>query len=491
MSEVEADKFYPFDINHPPRGWTVSYIKDVVGEIRPGFASGKHNSIGHGIPHIRPMNIDRQGRLNLSEVKSVSEDNSLRLRRGDVLFNNTNSPALIGKTTAILRDDELAFSNHMTRLRLRNGHDPRFIAHQLHYLWSRGYFRHRCVNHVNQASISKTALANTVPLLLAPQDQQQRIVAKIEELFSDLDAGVAALERVQANLQRYRASVLKAAVEGRLTQQWRAEHPDVEPADELLQRILTQRKNNWQAAIQKKDNRNKWINGAMPTKGKYSDPNLNLPDNLPTLPNSWTWTTLDALTYFTVDYRGKTPPTAEEGIPIISAANVHGGEVVANRPRKVSEDTFWRWTVRGMPEPGDLLVTTEAPVAEVALYPSDQTYVLTRRVFACQTAGVDNRFIMHALRSEVAQQYIHRCLRGTTVPRILKPDLLATPIPLPPLAEQHQIADQIEAEYTRNEVVKNMCERGIIRSANLRQSILKRAFEGNLLNAETKTAAAG
>ena len=367
----------------------------------------------------------------------------------------------------------------------KRGNSLRFCYYLLRHLQLASYDRSTAIPGLNRKDY------DAIEVGLPDVEQQQRIVAKIEELFSDLDAGVAALERVQANLQRYRASVLKAAVEGRLTQQWRAEYPDVEPADELLQRILTQRKNNWQAAIQKKDKRNQWVNGAMPTKGKYSDPNLNLPDNLPTLPNSWTWTTLDALTYFTVDYRGKTPPTAEEGIPIISAANVHGGEIVANRPRKVSEDTFWRWTVRGMPEPGDLLVTTEAPVAEVALYPSDQTYVLTRRVFACQTAGVDNRFIIHALRSEVAQQYIHRCLRGTTVPRILKPDLLATPIPLPPLSEQHQIADQIEAEYTRNEVVKNMCERGITQSANLRQSILKRAFEGNLLNAETKTAAAG
>jgi len=280
--------------------------------------------------------------------------------------------------------------------------------------------------------------------------------------------------------------VLKAAVEGRLTQQWRAEHPDAggasggEPADELLQRILRQRQDNWQAAIEAKNARNQRVNGAKPTKGKYSEPNLDLPNDLPALPQGWEWITLDALTHFTVDYRGKTPPTADEGIPIISAANVHDGQVVANRPRKVSEDTFWQWTVRGMPEPGDLLITTEAPVAEVALYPSDQTYMLTRRVFAGQTTGVDNRFIMHALRNEVAQQYIRRRLRGTTVPRILKPDLLATPIPLPPLTEQHQIADEIEAEATRADAIADACERGIHRSARLRQAILKRAFEGRL-----------
>ena len=61
---------------------------------------------------------------------------------------------------------------------------------------------------------------------VAPLPEQQRIVAKIEELFSDLDAGVAALERVRANLKRYRAAVLKAAVEGRLTADWRAQESE-------------------------------------------------------------------------------------------------------------------------------------------------------------------------------------------------------------------------------------------------------------------------
>jgi type I restriction enzyme S subunit len=69
------------------------------------------------------------------------------------------------------------------------------------------------------------------PLRLAPLAEQARIVAKIDELFSDLDAGVAALERVRATLKRYRASVLKAAVEGRLTEEWRRKNPPAETAD--------------------------------------------------------------------------------------------------------------------------------------------------------------------------------------------------------------------------------------------------------------------
>ena len=86
-----------------------------------------------------------------------------------------------------------------------------------------------------------------IRLPLAPLPEQHRIVAKLDELFSELDAGVAALERAQTKLKRYRASVLKAAVEGKLTEEWRRDQsaPD-ETGEELLQRILVERRKRWE-----------------------------------------------------------------------------------------------------------------------------------------------------------------------------------------------------------------------------------------------------
>src|SRR6516164_11072727 len=103
------------------------------------------------------MNIDRQGRLDLSVVKFVSPDSRFRVSPVDVLFNNTNSQELVRKTTSIPSDSEFAFSNHMTRLRPTPDMSSKFVAFRLHFLWMTGYFRHRCTHHVNQASIaSKT-----------------------------------------------------------------------------------------------------------------------------------------------------------------------------------------------------------------------------------------------------------------------------------------------------------------------------------------------
>ena len=76
----------------PPQGWSCSLVGNIIDSVQPGFASGDHNKEGSGIPHLRPMNIDRIGRLDTSVLKFVPNSNPLRLEVGDVLFNNTNSP---------------------------------------------------------------------------------------------------------------------------------------------------------------------------------------------------------------------------------------------------------------------------------------------------------------------------------------------------------------------------------------------------------------
>ena len=98
-----------------------------------------------------------------------------------------------------------------------------------------------------QPNISQGIL-RTISIPIAPRAQQERIVAEIEKQFSRLDEAVANLKRVKANLKRYKAAVLKAAVEGKLTEDWRKAHPDIEPAGELLKRILAERRAKWEQA---------------------------------------------------------------------------------------------------------------------------------------------------------------------------------------------------------------------------------------------------
>jgi type I restriction enzyme S subunit len=322
----------------------------------------------------------------------------------------------------------------------------------------------------------------SIPFPLAPLPEQQRIAAKIEELFCQLDAGVATLEKAAARLQRYSQSVLRAAVEGNLTTDWRHAHTDtLESASVLVDRILLARREAWlRAELGKLEAQGK---EASPAKvvSRYREPIAIESSGRPALPRGWVWTNLDALAYFTVDYRGKTPPEATRGIPVISAANVKDGRIVIEKPRFVSDDTYANWLKRGRPAGGDLIVTTEAPVGEVALYPYDGTYLLTRRVIAFQTLEVDNRYLLYAFRAEPTQQYLRLHSSGTTVPRILKPALLATPIPLPPLREQMRIVGEVEQRLSAADQLQHAICENRARSERLRQSILNRAFEGRLV----------
>ena len=115
----------------------------------------------------------------------------------------------------------------------------------------------------------------TLPVPLPPLNEQRRIVEKIEELFTKLDAGVRSLKQTQALLKSYRRSVLKAAVEGELSREWREAHQDeLEPASELLERILQERREKF-------------------TGKKYKEPASPDTSELPALPDGWAWTTVD------------------------------------------------------------------------------------------------------------------------------------------------------------------------------------------------------
>ena len=175
---------------------------------------------------------------------STKEKEKYLLHEGDIVFARTG--ATVGKSYLIRGNvPEAVFASYLIRVRLQRDIEPKYIAY---FFKSHSYWRQISERQagIGQPNVNGSKLAD-LQIPLAPKEDQKNIVAEIEKQFSRLDEAVTALKRIQANLKRYKAAVLKAAVEGKLTEQWRKEHPDVEPADQLLKHILAERRAKWEA----------------------------------------------------------------------------------------------------------------------------------------------------------------------------------------------------------------------------------------------------
>jgi type I restriction enzyme, S subunit len=166
--------------------------------------------------------------------------------------------------------------------------DVRFLCEQLNTV---DYQPH--VSGSTRLKLTSAAMKE-IPLVLAPAAEQDRIVAKLEELLSDLDAGVAELMAAQKKLAQYRQSLLKAAVEGALTADWRKRNPPQETGEQLLQRILAERRIQWEAKQSAKFQEQRRT-PATGWQSKYSDPVTPNADEMTELPASWVWASLDML----------------------------------------------------------------------------------------------------------------------------------------------------------------------------------------------------
>ncbi|WP_008316390.1 restriction endonuclease subunit S [Leptolyngbya sp. PCC 6406] len=143
-----------------------------------------------------------------------------------------------------------------------------------------------------------------------------------------------------------------------------------------------------------------------------------------------------------IDYRGKTPPKSADGITLISAANIKSGTLDFSRREFISKEDYANWTTRGFTKPGDVLFTTEAPTAEVAFYPEEGIYQISRRVIALRTDEkvLHNLYLFYLLQSPPVKQRMLSANRGSTVPRLLKTDITQFTIKVPNYSQQKETA---------------------------------------------------
>jgi type I restriction enzyme S subunit len=171
-----------------PETWTETYLGQLVTEIQLGFAQSPGEEDAGTTPQIRTHNVSPEGQITLKDIKYVlpSEGELARysLRRGDIVFNNTNSEEWVGKTALFDLDGSYVFSNHMTRLRVQESRViPEYLSRYLHLLWRIGYSRQRGKRWVNQAAIDQDTLL-TFKISLPTRPEQERILSLLKQAES-------------------------------------------------------------------------------------------------------------------------------------------------------------------------------------------------------------------------------------------------------------------------------------------------------------------
>ncbi len=206
------------------KGWEEKTIdelfdQNLVLEIKSGFPCGKHNKSGKGIIHIRPMNVNTDGQIDLLNCKYVEYNKKYEdylLKEGDVIFNNTNSRELVGKTACFKINEKCLYSNHMTRIRVdRNKILPEFLSMYLHNLWKRGLFNRICHSHVSQASVNTNKLKE-VKIVLPTIEDQKRIVYIIENTVKKFQLVKTEQKNIDFQLEQLPKAVLSKAFKGEL-----------------------------------------------------------------------------------------------------------------------------------------------------------------------------------------------------------------------------------------------------------------------------------
>lgn len=206
-----------------PDGWRWVRLGDVLAESQPGFACGERDP--NGVIQLRMNNVTTRGAVVWDEFIRVPADNgvveSFRLVESDIVFNNTNSTALVGKTALFVGHAEpVVYSNHFTRLRVAQDQaDPRYIAAWLNLQWQLKVFENLCNRWIGQSAVKNDKLlALTLPL--PSLKEQQRIAAILGEQVAAVERARSATEAQLEAAKTLPATYLRTVFDSPEAQRW-------------------------------------------------------------------------------------------------------------------------------------------------------------------------------------------------------------------------------------------------------------------------------
>lgn len=480
-------------------GWASCSLNDVVN-IHSGYGfpknlQGKSNGkypfykVGDISKNVQAGNrylvecansIDEQ-ELNQIKAKLYPENTVVFAKIGEALKLNrraiTTKPAIVDNNAIGIKAKETACLDlflyyFSTRLKLED------------------YSRATTVPSVRKTDIEK------IIFHLPPLPEQRAIVSKIEQLFSELDNGISNLKLAQEQLKVYRQAVLKKAFEGELTREWREQQTDLPDAEELLEQIRVEREESynrkldeWKRAVAEWEAGGKV--GKKPTKPKkIKEPNpltegeLN---ELGSLPSNWKWLKFGEACDKIFDGTHFSPKNQIEGdYKYITAKNIKEGRLDLSDISYVTHEDHSEIYFRCDVKKGDILYIKDgATTGKACVNPLKEEFSLLSSVgvFRVNEKSVYPKYVEHYLNAEVTRHRMLKNIAGVAITRLTLVKLNNSAFILPPHTEQQAIVTEIETRLSVCDKVEQEIEQNLEKAEALRQSILKKAFEGKLLDA--------
>lgn len=334
--------------------------------------------------------------------------------------------------------------------------------------------------------------------LLPPLVEQKAIISKIEELFSDLDKGIDDLKKAKDQLVIYRQAVLKKAFEGELTKEWREKQNNLLSGDDIFDFIKNERLNNFKLKLMEWDeNVEKWdINNIQKDKPKKPRPLDTTVINDWKVkfktPPFWKLCQLADIISDLTDYHanGSYEKLKENVIlsdmpdyaVMIRATNFEKNDF--KKDLKYINKQGYDFLSKSKLFGGEILIGKIGNAGRVYYMPFlEQKASLAMNLFALRVDLVSSKFIYYQLKNFHQEQEIRNYVKGVGNPTIDKISIRSIHINLCSIEEQHQIVKEIESRLSICEKVEQSIDDSLEKAIALRQSILKKAFDGKLLSA--------
>ena len=323
-------------------------------------------------------------------------------------------------------------------------------------------------------SLSRDTYADQI-VPVAPDDIQLRVASRIDELFAEIDGGEQALAAARKSIETYSQSLLKSAVTGELTADWRANNGQEETGESLLRRVLADRRARGTA-----DPKN-----ARRTYAEVAPPD---PASLPSLPTGWAWTTVECLT--TGD-RGavvigpfgsdlKVSDYTENGVPLVFVRHIRAQDFVGQRPQRVSPAKAKALKAHEAIA-GDLLITKMGdPPGDVAIYPNLVPAIITADCIRWRPHPLlNNEFLAAWIGSFWGQAWIAKHTKGVAQQKITLENFKSMPVAVPGPNEQSAIVAAVKSGFAFVDEIRALTDPSA--ATSLRQSVLAAAFRGDLV----------